>query len=78
MVLSNEARGMIERCIDSMLLTIPPLVKYFRRDSNQKDLQYKRTQQHYFWIHMGSSFGCHSSYVITLQFSRKYTCRRNI
>ena len=41
MVLSNEARGMIERCIDSMLLTIPPLVQYFRRDSNQKDLQYK-------------------------------------
>ncbi len=41
MVLSNEARGMVERCIDSMLLTIPPLVQYFRRDSNQKDLQYK-------------------------------------
>ena len=41
MVLSNEARGMVERCIDSMLSIIPPLVQYFGRDSNQKDLQYK-------------------------------------
>ena len=41
MVLSNEARGMVEKSIDSMLSTIPPLVQYFHRDSNQKDLQYK-------------------------------------
>jgi hypothetical protein len=41
MVLSNEARGIVEKCIDNMLSTIPPLVQYFRRDSNQKDLQYK-------------------------------------
>ena len=41
MVLSNEARGMVEKCIDNMLSTIPPLVQYFRQDSNQKDLQYK-------------------------------------
>ena len=41
MVLSNEARDMVESSIDSMLSTIPPLVQYFRQDSNQKDLQYK-------------------------------------
>jgi hypothetical protein len=41
MVLSTEARGMIEKCIDNMLSTIPPLVQYFRRDSNRKDMQYK-------------------------------------
>ena len=28
MVLSNEARGMVEKCIDNMLSTIPPLVQF--------------------------------------------------
>ena len=41
MVLSTEARGMIEKYIDTMLSTIPPLVQYFRQEANQKDLQYK-------------------------------------
>ena len=41
MVLSNEARGMIEKYIDIMLSTIPPLVQYFRQEANQKDLQYR-------------------------------------
>jgi hypothetical protein len=41
MVLSVEARGMVEKYIDTMLSTIPPLVQYFRQEANQKDLQYK-------------------------------------
>jgi hypothetical protein len=41
MVLSTEARGMVEKYIDTMLSTIPPLVQYFRQEANQKDLQYK-------------------------------------
>src|SRR5262245_5947163 len=41
MVLSPEARGMVERYIDTMLSTILPLVQYFRQETNQKDLQYK-------------------------------------
>ena len=41
MVLSAEARGMVEKYIDTMLSTIPPLVQYFRQEANQKDLQYK-------------------------------------
>jgi hypothetical protein len=41
MVLSIEARGMVEKCIDNMLSTVPPLVQYFRRDSNRKDMKYK-------------------------------------
>jgi hypothetical protein len=32
---------MFEKCIDNMLPTVPPLVEYFRRDSNRKDMQYK-------------------------------------
>ena len=42
MVLSTEARGMVEKYIDTMLSTIPPLVQYFRQEANQKDLQYKQ------------------------------------
>ena len=41
MVLSVEARGMVEKYIDTMLSTIPPLAQYFRQEANQKDLQYK-------------------------------------
>jgi hypothetical protein len=41
MVLSTEARGMVEKYIDTMLATIPPLVQYFSLKTNQKDLQYK-------------------------------------
>ena len=32
---------MIEKYIDTMLTTIPPLVQYFRQEVNQKDLHYK-------------------------------------
>ena len=32
---------MIEKYIDTMLSTIPPLVQYFRQEVNQKDLQYR-------------------------------------
>jgi hypothetical protein len=41
MALSTEARGMIEKYIDTMLSTIPLLVQYFSQKTNQKDLQYK-------------------------------------
>jgi hypothetical protein len=41
MVLSTEARGMVEKYIDTMLSTIPPLVQYFGEGANQKDFQYK-------------------------------------
>ena len=40
-VLSAEARGIVEKYIDTMLSTIPPLVQYFCQEANQKDLQYK-------------------------------------
>lgn len=41
MVLSTEARGMVERYIDTMLATIPLLVQYFSLKTNQQHLQYK-------------------------------------
>jgi hypothetical protein len=41
MAISTEARGMIERYIDTMLSTIPLLVQYFSQKTNQDRLQYK-------------------------------------
>jgi hypothetical protein len=41
MVLSTEARGMVERYIDTMLATVPLLVQYFNLKTNQDHLQYK-------------------------------------
>ena len=38
-VLSAEARGIVEKYIDTMLSTISPLVQYFCQEANQKDLQ---------------------------------------
>ena len=45
-----------------MLLTISPLVQYFRRDSNQKDLQYKEAKD----VVFGYTWGAVSAAILPM------------
>ena len=76
MVLSTEARGMVERYTDAMLATIPLLVQYFSLKANQQHLQYKEPDDVVFGYVWGAISARHSSYIITLQSSTKYSCGR--
>jgi hypothetical protein len=59
MVLSNEARGVLETHIDNALLTVPQLLQYFRDQENQKSMHYKEPEDvvfGYVWGYVTAAF----------------------